>query len=498
MNLPRAILLAVGLLYLGTYLALAILHLRYPFELEWMEGGVLDHVQRILSGEKIYVPPSSEFVPFVYTPLYFYLSAAVSTLLGAGFFPLRLVSALSSLGCLIVIYQFTRRETGDSFSAAISACMFAAVYEIGGAWLDLARVDSLFLCLLLSAVYFARVPTRISYLLAGLCLSLAFLAKQTALIVGLPLLVHSVLFHRRLSSWFVGITLGIAGLSTAFLDHLHEGWYTYYILLPGKDPIDSYAIVRFWTEDLLKPLPVAITLAVWFLWKGLKQDSRERSSFYLLLAVGMVAGCWLSRVRSGGYVNVVLPLYALLSIIFGTASHRFLTTVRQAKRGSPNLLEIGVLSAMLLQFALLGYDPSRLVPSRDDLEAGHELVRTVAKIEGEVLIPFHPYLADRAGKRAYLAGNACGDMFRAGERSISSSLVADVRRAIHAQQYEVIILDDSFLNYWTGFWPTFKDDIEVYYSPHRRVFARDDVFWPIAGAPTRPELILTPRKLGGT
>ena len=191
-----ALVLAVGLLSLGVFLYVVLRRIGYPFELEWMEGGGVDHVRRILAGEKIYVAPSVEFVPFIYTPLYFYLSAALCAVLGTGFVPLRLLSVASSLGCLVVIFLYARRLAGSWRPALISACFFAACYELGGAWLDLARVDSLFLFFLLLAVHVQRAATtRSSFLLAGLLLSLAVLTKQTAIVIALPILAHALLFH---------------------------------------------------------------------------------------------------------------------------------------------------------------------------------------------------------------------------------------------------------------------------------------------------------------
>ncbi len=60
------------------YVTVAILRLRYPFELEWMEGGMVDRVHRIMTGRPLYIGPSLRFVPFVYPPFYFYLGALVS------------------------------------------------------------------------------------------------------------------------------------------------------------------------------------------------------------------------------------------------------------------------------------------------------------------------------------------------------------------------------------------------------------------------------------
>src|SRR5262245_48188091 len=78
--------------YVAMVVAVAVLRMSYPFELEWLEGLVLEHVQRLLHGRALYVRPSLEFIPLNYTPLYFWAGAAVSKLMGEGFLPLRLVS----------------------------------------------------------------------------------------------------------------------------------------------------------------------------------------------------------------------------------------------------------------------------------------------------------------------------------------------------------------------------------------------------------------------
>ena len=42
----------------------------YAFDLEWMEGGMLVHVDRLRQGQGLYVEPSADFVPYIYPPLY--------------------------------------------------------------------------------------------------------------------------------------------------------------------------------------------------------------------------------------------------------------------------------------------------------------------------------------------------------------------------------------------------------------------------------------------
>ena len=102
---------ALALAFLALYFAIAPARIGYPFELEWMEGACVDHVRRVLAGRPLYVVPSLDFVPFVYPPLYFWVSAVAAKLIGVGFLPLRLVSFLSSLGCFAIIFPMVRRPS---------------------------------------------------------------------------------------------------------------------------------------------------------------------------------------------------------------------------------------------------------------------------------------------------------------------------------------------------------------------------------------------------
>ena len=97
--------------FVALYLGFSLQRIAHPFELEWMEGGSLEHLMRVLRGEPLYVTPSIEFVPFPYPPFYYYLGAIVSKLTGPSFLPLRIISLAASLGTAWIVHLFVRRET---------------------------------------------------------------------------------------------------------------------------------------------------------------------------------------------------------------------------------------------------------------------------------------------------------------------------------------------------------------------------------------------------
>jgi hypothetical protein len=111
-------------------LAVSAARIPYPFELEWMEGGSLIQVQRLLAGQGIYVAPTFEFVAHPYGPVYYWLAAVVAAVAGPGFWPLRLLSYLASVGSLAALIAIFRARTFRVDAAVVAACLFAATNRL--------------------------------------------------------------------------------------------------------------------------------------------------------------------------------------------------------------------------------------------------------------------------------------------------------------------------------------------------------------------------------
>lgn len=484
----RFVLLTGALLYIAAYLLIAFSRVQYPFELQPSEGNSLEHVRRILAGRKIYVSPSLEFVPFIYTPLYFYLSAGVARVAGHGFTALRLVSLVSSLGSFLLIFLIVRRETREKLPAVLASCLFAATYRMCGEWFDIARVDSLFLFLLLAAMYLIRFKTSpLSYVLAGVLVSLSFLTKQTALAISLPLMIYSVYSCRRRSLYFIGTLVAVAGLSTLLLDGIHDGWYGYYVFgLPRQHAIAGKMLVLFWTRDILPPLAVACTVSVFYLLSRLSRPDRGDIIFYSLVAAGMIGVSWLAKLNRGAGPNVLLPACAIISILFGLGTHAALELIRGAPEKRRKLMEVYVYLVCVVQFAVLAYNPLPQIPSRRDLEAGWELVAAIREIQGDVFIPHHGYLAVLAGKNGCAHPGTLAELlgvFGGEETEEGARVIGEMKRAISAGRYAAIILDYDW----------HKKDVEEHYIMLRPAFSDGDVFWPVTGGRRRPEYIYVPR-----
>jgi hypothetical protein len=69
---------------IGLFVYVVSARIGYPYPLEWLEPDTPDTVARILRGSPIYTAPSYEFVASMKTPLYYYVVALLSPLLGTG------------------------------------------------------------------------------------------------------------------------------------------------------------------------------------------------------------------------------------------------------------------------------------------------------------------------------------------------------------------------------------------------------------------------------
>lgn len=428
--------------FIAIYLVVAAFRLAYPFELEWVEGGVVDHVTRVLSGQPLYVKPSIEFTPFIYTPLYYYIAAVVAKLFGNGFLPLRLVSFLASLGCFAVIYKFVQRETGGRVAGFIAVGVFAATYSLTGTWFDVGRVDMLALFFVLTAFYVVRFyPSTKGFILAGVLASLSFFTKQSGLVAFAPILVYCFWVNRRAALALTLTLVALIGGSTVIFDFISGGWYSFYILkLPRQHAIERQYIVGFWKSDLL-PLYIAgaTSLLCFFVWWV--RGKREQCLYYLMMAAGMVGSAWSARIHSGGYVNVLLPAYAAIIILFGVSLQMTLSYAHTFEIKKRVALQSYIYLICLIQFAVLVYNPVRSIPTSAAVREGEGLVAALARFEGEVYSPYHGHVTTMAGKPTSAHLGALLDVVRSDETQVISDLRDDMTRAFAAHKYTAVIMD---------------------------------------------------------
>lgn len=475
LRILQTLALLVGAWYVVVYLVLAVVNLRYPFELEWMEGAILDQVKHVADGHRLYVAPSIHFIPFQYPPLYFYLGAIVFRILGGGFLPLRLISLVSSLGCFAAIFAIVRRESGSARAAFFAVALFAACFPVAGSWYDLARIDSLYMALTLGAIYLLRFhASSPGTTVAALLLALAFLTKQSALLIALPLIAWVMAVSWRQGLLALAVFAGAAGATTWILDAIHHGWYVYYVfLMPARmQRIDSVS-VDFWQQDILGPLAIAAAVSLgWLIAVAGRAPRSAASWFYPLLGLGMIGSAWMSMLHAGAYTNNLIPAYAVISVLFGLA-------MAEADRHS----YLPVLC--LVQLLVLFYDPRQQLPAAGSRDAWRQLVEVIAATPGDVFVPQHGYLSTLGGKRSFAHTMAVYDVMRAGQPADAARLTSQFHTALVERQFGAVVVDRVD--------PWLAEDLEREYRRSRPAAAAPDALWMVTGRHTRPEWIYLPR-----
>jgi 4-amino-4-deoxy-L-arabinose transferase-like glycosyltransferase len=464
--------------YVAMYLAVALLRIAHPFELEWMEGGVVEHVRRILEGKKIYVAPSIEFVPFIYTPLYYYLGAALSKVFGLGFVPLRALSLLCSLGCAALVFSFVRREVKHRTIAGLATALFLATYGASAAWLDLARVDSLFLLLALGAAWLVRFqPTPRGLVAAAVLISLSFFTKQNALLLASTLGGYLVVSNLRRAPWFVVPSAALIGGGSLWLDRIHDGWFWYYVFwLPQRHPWVKAMFADFWRHDLFPVVGIASLVGLLAL-----VVRRRHRGFYLFFTAGLMGIAWSGRLHFGGWANTVLPAFVCIAVLAGIGMRELEAMVSglAAPRREAMRLTLAICAAM--QLGLLYYSPRKLVPRRRDLDAGQQLVERLRNMDGDVWVLGPGYLAARAGKRSYAHEWAIRDVLNFGGGPPGNELSREVREAIRERRFAAIVSQTDYL----------EKEISARYRDGGVAITDPKAFFAVTGTPNRPRTIWT-------
>lgn len=476
--------LLASVYFIGSYLWTALHRIGYPFELEWQEGAIVDHCRRVLSGRPLYAAPDISFIPFFYPPVYFYAGALLMKLIGVGFFAPRLISFLSSLGALFLIFQIVRKESGSYPGAFLASAFFAAAYRATGAWLDLARVDSLFIFWLALGIFLARRSRgKAGAVLSALVLSVAFHTKQFALLPALAVALYYLFFDRsRFVFYALALAAGTGGV-TLLLNYHYRGWYIYYVFeLPMSHDLVKKQLVNFWTKDILFTFPVAFAASLYFGiesikgWYGKKRNTC--GLFYLFLTLSLLLAGWLGRGNVNSYSNTLIPLVFAFSLLLGIEIGRWWGRLNLA----PAALFV-IKGLLLAQFILLTYLPAGQIPLPSDRLAGENLIRFMRGIPGNVFIPYHGFLPYLAGKETSAHWVGMLDVLIAGvnsQKNYGRVLLREMENAFREGKFEILILDRED---W------FPDLIKENYERSGDIFGYGVSFFPVTGYRTRPRFI---------
>ncbi len=402
--MPRVIAITVAALFAGLYLFTALPRIFYPYDLDFIEDSMLMQAWQFARGLPVYAAPSVLFAPHQYMPLYSWLGGLILQITGPSFASLRLFSFAAVVTTTALIFYIARRETGARWIAFVCASLYLAGFRLTGQWYELVRVDSLFVALSLAgmtlAIYSGGRAGRM--IVSALVLALAFWTKQTALLYGIGIAFFLVLQFGKRAGWFIIPYLVCIALPVWLINSATDGWFWYHAFtLQGADPIEFGRAVNFVTSELFGVMAGVslLALAVAFLAFRNAGDpfALIRAQPWLLaIAMGVTISA-IGRAAVGGNLNNLMSAYTLLCLAPALVYKEF-SKARLPSYLTHSRIEILIVVVLLLQFALIAYNPFRYIPTDAMRKAGDNLIARIASSEGNVLVMMHPYYALRAGK----------------------------------------------------------------------------------------------------
>jgi hypothetical protein len=439
--------------------------IRYPIDLEWMEGGQLLMADRLLKGLPLYDACADGYIPFAYPPVHAAFVALAAKFFGLEYPVARMVSILGfSLVCVLLtreVHRVAGRGGRGAFAALATLGWLAASYPTSGAWYDLIRVDSTCMGLLTAGIVLSLPPhdasarARLSIsrsVAAALLLVGAAFAKQSA-VLFLPWIVAFAVLREWRSGLRLGALVGALALGALVVANRasHGMFWILVFDVMGHHPLlpelfrSAFLTLTFFAPFVVLLPPVAG-------WLFLKRRLPMRVVFWVGLALNATAVSLFTCSKVGAYINNIMTATLFVpaaTIMLGAALLDSMPrrSLRRAAVALTGVLAFGyLLSVQHLHRA-------EVVPSRREWSTAVSLVHYVRGLPGTVLFPAHPYIPLRLGK----AGRQAHEQ---GYVDVVGSPIKSIDLATCAAKLEgdYLIVNDK-----TD--PRFRELLEVAYAP---------------------------------
>lgn len=510
-------LVATPAVYQLVLLATAIAgRIAYPYDLEWMEGGLLHHAQRLQQGHGIYAPPSVDFIPYLYTPLYPAVLALFGKIFGLGY-PLGRVLSVVSLLAIVPVAAITiaaprhrHVSRGPAWAGvAIALGLFAAAYPYVEGWYDLVRADTFFLFLITAGIAAAarwggpgwRGNSQVAAV--AVIFVLAFFTKQTGIIyVAFGGAIVAVRSPRRAATYILVATLLGVGICIA-ANVATNGWFWIYASKIHR--LHDFSTKRFWQSFGLilwhfraLTLVVGATLiAVVVTWaRGGGREVPLQTRPFLLWTSAFIVSTIVGALGWGtefARFNAYIPAFLHGALAAGAAIPAVAACagILWAHRPHANLVAHGTagVAALALGITLVcaRWDVRLFVPTDDDRASGDRLIARLRAVDGDVWMPHHPWYQVLAGKTPYVHRMGVTDVTRR-----QSRIVAGLDEALRDHRFAAIVLETGDLTELGRITPYYRAAMKMPADERPRVFSGAGASYDPWGCCQTPDTIWLP------
>ncbi|MEE2756858.1 MAG: glycosyltransferase family 39 protein [Myxococcota bacterium] len=447
---------------------------------------MVSHAVQLANGQPIYAAPSSQFVPFFYTPGYPAVLAGVSWFVGEpSLFLGRLISIMATFWTMGLLFWLVRRESSAVYGL-LAVGVYASLFRTNGAFYDVARPDSLYIALVLSGCALVYVAHSWKWMIgAALVFVAAFLTKQTSSVFVPPLILYLLWRDWRQALLFGSVTFGVSSLAVWWINQATDGWFWTYIFEGHQGHLFYWKniLLEYWRDVLfLAPLLLILPLlwfgyrvpvigltlllaAHWtyaFIFRAQTLDyvphMYYRELWYesprwaiLIPPAALAVCCFAYRIKNRVLTDIKTPGFFLLMFIAGAGasalnhstqwaySNCFMPLTLFASCLIPlalrDLYESGesrnasftvpVHLAVIIQMIALLYNPIAQIPAPHEYEAANQLKHTLRATEGPVFIPGHPMLAYKLNGEMHLHQMGITDVnFMGGVKDLRTRLAS--------------------------------------------------------------------------
>ena len=288
-----------------------------PKDLDYEEGILLQLSNQFSkSGLLSSLYPDPNAYPLVvnnYTPLYLLVSSLSIKLLGLDMSALRLISFISLVGSLFILYLIIKRIS-DNRLVAIMLSLFFMTY-FGRKCFYLARVDMMETLLILLSIYFFLTPKidrSRNYYFSLFFLILAIFTKQTAIFFLAAYLIIFLLYREYKRFFLFGLlSLATMGLLTYLLNCLTRGQFftqaIYENYSYGLMAQQVYLLNNFLLQYRFLLLTALLSLFINY------RDRQYQKIFFIFTITFLSAAC--CSLKPGAGYNYFIDVYILLLLL---------------------------------------------------------------------------------------------------------------------------------------------------------------------------------------
>lgn len=451
----------------------------HPFDLEWMEGGMLAHAQRVMDGQPLYVEPSSQFIPFIYPPLYHWVLGWSGKIFGLSYALGRSIALMGTLAAAAAAVVAVAGERRGWLLGVGAGALYLTGYDESGSFFDLVRADGLLMALLtwaLVAGRHGRVRT------AGLLLTGAYLAKHNAAAFGLPMLLWLWRHHDRQTALrFAAWSVLPALTATAAVQLSGDGLFLTYLLgVPAVHPFKFDRFALGTPEELFLFLPYlnggALLVLLWWL---LRDRQWSAGSTYWAACGGLaIVLSAVMRGHHGGYINVLMPGLWAVSL-WGALAVGWL---RQRYPQPVVVLLTAVLVASQLWMGR--WEVEKWLPDAQAVQAGNNVISRLQDVQGEVFAPHSPWMLAMAGRPTTVHLIALWDIDH--PYGPLHDRVERIKADMDAQRWSVVMLGARTMGGGE------QDDYGFQANYQRDGSLPTGAMKPVTGWPSRPRYLFVP------